>query len=131
MPGRQYMLATVALVLGFVEIGLADATSRLRLVPFPKELVLGQGTFPLQGKLVRANRDAHEALGRDFSRLWLAESKPYALEWTIRRDANVVKRYDDLARRPADARRSAAAGEPLPQPDELGLALSVAPPSGT
>ena len=49
----------------------------------------------------------------------------------MRRYASVVKRYDDLARRLADARRSAAAGEPLPHPDELGLALSVAPPSGT
>jgi hypothetical protein len=99
--------------------------------PFPEEVVLGQGTFPLQGKLVRANRDAHEALGREFSRLRLAESKPYALEWTMRRYGSVVKRYDDLARLPADARQSAAAGEPLPQPDELGSALSVAAPSGT
>ena len=131
MPGRQYMLATVALVLGFVEVGLADATSRLRLVPFPKQLALGQGTFPLEGKLVRANRDAHEALGREFSRLRLAEGKPYALEWTMRRYASAVNRYEDLARRLADARRSAAAGEPLPQPDELGLALSMAAPSGT
>ena len=74
-------------------------------------------------KLVRTNRNAHEALGREFSRLWLAESKPYALDWTVQRYANVVKSYDDLAGRLADARKKAAAGEALPRPEELGLVL--------
>jgi hexosaminidase len=74
-------------------------------------------------KLVHTNGDAHEALGREFSRLWLAESKPYALDWTMQRYADVVKRYDDLAARLADARKKAEAGEPLPRPEELGLAL--------
>jgi len=73
-------------------------------------------------KLVRTNRDAHEALGQEFSRLWLAESKPYALDWTMRRYADMVKRYDDLAGRLADARKKAEAGDPLPRPEELGLA---------
>ncbi len=82
-------------------------------------------------KLVRRNRDVHESLGREFKRLWLAESKPYALEWTMRRYTNVVKRYDSLAGRLADARRRAEAGKPLPRPEELRLALPAAPRSGT
>ncbi len=73
-------------------------------------------------KLVRTNRDANEQLGREFRRLWLAESKPYALEWTMRRYAATVKRYDDLAARLADARKKAEGGEALPRPEELGLA---------
>ncbi|MBN2475522.1 MAG: family 20 glycosylhydrolase [Pirellulales bacterium] len=73
-------------------------------------------------KLVRANRDAHEALGREFQRLWLAESRPYALDWTMRRYAETVKRHDDLLKRLADARNRATEAKPLPAPEEIGLA---------
>jgi hexosaminidase len=73
-------------------------------------------------KLVRANRDAHEQLGREFQRLWLAESKPYALQWTMRRYADTVKRYDELARGLNDVRQRAETGKTLPRPEELGLA---------
>ncbi|MHC4181122.1 MAG: glycoside hydrolase family 20 zincin-like fold domain-containing protein, partial [Planctomycetota bacterium] len=52
MLGRRHMLATVTLLLGFVDAGLAGEASRLRLVPFPKRVEFQQGTFPLQGKLV-------------------------------------------------------------------------------
>jgi len=74
-------------------------------------------------KLVAANRDAHAALGQEFKRIWLSESKPYALDRTMARYAAAVKRYDDLARRLADARRAAEASKPLPTPGDLGLAL--------
>ena len=74
-------------------------------------------------KLVRTNRDAHQSLGREFSRLWLAESKPYALDRTVQRYAGVVKRYDDLARRLADARHQAQSGRALPEPEKIGLRL--------
>jgi hypothetical protein len=73
-------------------------------------------------KLVQANRNAHHALEWEFIRLWLSESKPYALAWTMRRYTDVVQRYDDLAARLADARKKAEAGEPLPPPEDLGLA---------
>lgn len=73
--------------------------------------------------LVRKNRDAHEALGKEFSRLWLAESKPYALDWTMRRYKAAVKRFDDLAGRLADARKALQAGKPMPAPAKLKLAL--------
>jgi hypothetical protein len=74
-------------------------------------------------ELIRADRDAHEALGREFQRLWLAESKPYALDWTLTRYASTVARYDQLAKRLAQARADLEAGKPLPRPEVLGLAL--------
>ena len=73
--------------------------------------------------LILAARDAHEALGREFQRIWLAESKPYALDWTLVRYKSVVGRYDQLAKRLAQARADLAAGKPLPRPEAMGLAL--------
>jgi len=72
--------------------------------------------------LVRTNRDAHAALGREFQRIWLSESKPYALDWTMDRYAAAVKWYDDLAARLAEARKSLSAGGALPPPEKMGLA---------
>ena len=89
------------------------------------EVPVAEGV-PLLAKaeqLARANRDAHEALGQEFRRLWLRESKPYALDWTMRRYEAVVRRYEDLADRLAEARAKAAAGKPLPRPEELGVSL--------
>lgn len=71
--------------------------------------------------LVKRNRDAHEALAREFERIWLAESKPYALDWTLDRYATAVKRYEELAGRLEQARKKAASGQALPRPEELGL----------
>ncbi|NLX99132.1 MAG: family 20 glycosylhydrolase [Rhodopirellula sp.] len=73
--------------------------------------------------LVRQNRDAHAALGRDFERLWLSESKPYALDRVLDRYAAAVKWYDDVLLRLADARKQAEAGRPLPSPEAVGLAM--------
>jgi len=73
--------------------------------------------------IVRRNRDATSALGKEFRRLWLAESKPYALDRTMGRYAVAVKRYGDLADQLAAARKALAAGKPLPEPSQLGLAL--------
>jgi len=70
-------------------------------------------------QLVQSNREAHAALGREFQRLWLAESKPYALDWTMRRYAELAKQYDARLERLADARRQAEAGKPLPQPKDV------------
>ena len=36
-------------------------------------------------QLIRKNRDTYESLGRQFAALWLSESKPYALDWTLGR----------------------------------------------
>lgn len=74
-------------------------------------------------QLIRQNRNAHEALGREFASLWLAESKPYALDWTLRRYTNLVTRYDALLGRVAAAAAETRVGRRLPAPDEIGLAL--------
>ncbi len=75
--------------------------------------------------LVRANRDAHEALGRQFAALWLGESKPYALDWTTRRYEAATKSYDGILTRLADVRKAAEAGQPLPSVESVGLAASA------
>ena len=74
-------------------------------------------------QLVRRNRDAHEALGKEFARIWHIESKPYFLDRTMNRYANVVQWYDGLAAKLADARKQAEAGQPLPTSQKLGLAM--------
>ncbi|HOY58880.1 MAG TPA: glycoside hydrolase family 20 zincin-like fold domain-containing protein [Verrucomicrobiota bacterium] len=74
-------------------------------------------------RLIRKNRDAHEALGRTFASLWLAESEPYALDWTMRRYTNTVEQYDARLRAVAAARVEAAAGRGLPAPEKIGLSL--------
>ncbi len=74
-------------------------------------------------QLVNDNRRAHAELGREFERIWLSESKPFALDKTLARYANVDKWYADLAARVADARKKAEAGEALPAPETLALAL--------
>ncbi len=74
-------------------------------------------------QLVRQHRDQVESLGRQFASLWRAENKPYALDWTLARYTNAVGEYDGLLRKLAEARAQAAAGRPLPTPEELGLAI--------
>jgi hypothetical protein len=79
--------------------------------------------------LVLRNRDAHRSLGRHFRRLWLNESKPYALDWTTKRYASLAKKYDALAQRLAEARRQVEAGERPPPPQDVGLALPEESPA--
>jgi len=74
-------------------------------------------------KLVRTNRDAHEALGREFERLWRADCKPYALDKTMQRYAATVQWYDGVLAQLATARQAAEEGKPLPPPEQVGLAL--------
>jgi hexosaminidase len=78
--------------------------------------------FAEMEQLIRTNRDAHAALGREFATLWLAESKPYALDWTRKRYAEAVSEYDVLLGKLDLARAAAAAGRPLPSLEEVGLA---------
>jgi hypothetical protein len=74
-------------------------------------------------KLIRENRDAHEALGREFRRLWLAESEPYALDWTMDRYEKLRQWHDELLEKLSAARAELEAGRPLPPPEEIGLGL--------
>jgi hypothetical protein len=78
----------------------------------------GKDALPLLTKAeipVRANRDAHQALGEEFKRIWLSESKPYALDWTMTRYASTAERYDALLAKLAAARTAAAEGKALPE----------------
>ena len=72
--------------------------------------------------LVQKNREAYETLGTQFQRLWLKESKPFALDRTIARYQNTLKKYNDLAKRLAEARETAVSGQRPPRPEDLGLA---------
>ncbi len=72
-------------------------------------------------RLIRNNRDAHERMGRQFAALWLSESKPYALDWSLGRYTNVVKDCEVLLRKLEVARLAVAAGQPLPAADQPGL----------
>ena len=69
------------------------------------------------------DRDAHCALGKEFERLWRLEDKPYALKRTMDKFAVLVKSYDDLAAKAANAQKLAEAGSPLPTATQLGLAM--------
>ena len=73
-------------------------------------------------RLIRKTRDAYERMGRQFAALWLSESKPYALDWTLGRYTNAVNECEALLRKLETARLAGAAGQPLPAADELGLA---------
>jgi hypothetical protein len=73
-------------------------------------------------RLIRKNLDAYERIGQQFAALWLSENKPYALDWTLGRYTNAVNEYGLLLRKLETARLAAAAGQPLPPADELGLA---------
>ena len=88
-------------------------------------------TLPLLGqveRLIRSNRDAHESMGRQFAALWLAESEPYGLDWTLARYEKSVKSYDVLLANLNAARQAAQDGKPLPSPTQFGLALPEALP---
>jgi hypothetical protein len=74
---------------GLRAAGIYQRTSRS---PAPKD-------FADIEQLIRTNRDAHAALGREFAALWLSESKPYALDWTWTRYANADNEYEGLLKK--------------------------------
>ncbi len=76
-------------------------------------------------QLVQKTRQAHRDLGEEFKRIWLSESKPYALDWTMKRYAEMDIWYQTLGDRLRDARRKAEQGEAIPSPAGLGLASST------
>jgi len=74
-------------------------------------------------EIVRRSRDAHQALGQEFARLWLADCKPYALDWTMKRYEQMVRWYDELLNKLAEAKKQLQAGRALPSAESLGLVL--------
>jgi hexosaminidase len=75
-------------------------------------------------RLVCRNRDAFRTLGDEFARIWRLESKPYSLDWTMKRYADTRKWYEDLMAKLADARKRVEAGNPLLSPREIGLVIT-------
>ncbi len=74
--------------------------------------------------LLRKNRDTYQQLGREFARLWLAESRPYALDWTLQRYTNVLNHFDTLLGKLQAAENASSTGQPLPPADEIGLTVA-------
>lgn len=77
-------------------------------------------------QLVSHTRDTYREFGRQFEELWLAESKPYGLSWTLDRYARTTQRYDEFLGKLAEARGGLLQGDPLPSPESLGLVLPEA-----
>jgi len=73
--------------------------------------------------VITGTRQTQAALGREFERIWLSESKPYALDWTLKRYVASDQRYADLIARVAGARAALERGEALPSPEQIGLML--------
>ena len=99
-------------------LAVANAYREAQQSPQDKALALLDKAIAL----VKKNRDAHEALGKQFSDLWLKESKPYALDWTMRRYEQTVRSYDELLKKLSDARAGLERGKPLPTAESIGLA---------
>ncbi len=77
-------------------------------------------------QLVQQTRQQQRALGEEFQRIWLRESKPYALDWTLKRYREADKWYETLENKLASAQQQAERGEVIPSPGELGLASPTA-----
>lgn len=75
-------------------------------------------------EILRKQHERYRSFARQFQDLWLKESKPYALDWTMKRYDEAVKKYDAWAGQIAQLRRQAEAGKPLPPPEKVGLALA-------
>ena len=73
--------------------------------------------------LVRGIRARHLALKEQYRRLWLAENRPYALDWVLGRYDALIARYDGTLAGLEQAAAAAARGLPLPDPAAFGLRL--------
>jgi hypothetical protein len=51
------------------------------------------------------------------------ESKPYALDWTLKRYTDAVSGFDTLLQPVEVAQKAATACQRLPKPEEVGLAI--------
>lgn len=77
--------------------------------------------FAWHERLLLDRQRQTEDFCKRFSNLWLAENKPYALDWTTNRYKAMGSRFEKLAKQLAEARRDVAAGRPLPTAKALGL----------
>ena len=106
----------------FIGQRMLDGLQAAQLYEEARQAVGGESKLAQVERLIRKNRDTYERMGRQFAALWLSESKPYALDWTLGRYTNAVSDSDALLGRLQAARAAAAAGQPLPPADQVGLA---------
>jgi hypothetical protein len=106
----------------FIGQRMLDGLEAAQLYEQTRQAPGGEVKLAQVERLIRKNRDGYERLGRQFAALWLCESKPYALDWTLGRYTNAVNECEALLRKVQAARVAAANGKPLPPADELGLA---------
>lgn len=74
-------------------------------------------------QLIEGTRQATAALGQEYQRIWTSESKPYGLDWTMKRYAASDAQYAALLGRVVEARAQATRGEALALPEQIGLML--------
>jgi hypothetical protein len=72
-------------------------------------------------ELLRRNHAAHSRLGEQFRQLWLAESRPYALDWTMKRYEARIRWFEERIQKLESARKQAQAGQALPSLADVGL----------
>ena len=106
----------------FIGQRMLDGLEAAQLYEQARRAPVGEPKLAQVERLIGKNRDAYDRLGRQFAALWLSESKPYALDWTLGRYTNAVNDAAALLRKLQAARTAAAAGQPLPPADEIGLA---------
>jgi len=106
----------------FIGQRMLDGLKAAQLYEEARQESGGESKLAQVERLIQRNRDTYERMGREFAALWLSESKPYALDWTLRRYTDTANECEALLRKVQAARAAAAAGQPLPPPDELGLA---------
>jgi hypothetical protein len=73
-------------------------------------------------QIIRDNRNANEALGREFERLWRSESKPYSLDKTMKRYQEASAFFDRRLAQLAALGKAVQEGRRLPAPEDVGLA---------
>lgn len=98
--------------------GLYDEATRL---PAPQAIPKLQ----LARTLARQQAQAHNELKQQFEKLYLAENRPYALDWSTKRYDEKIAQYDGLAQKLDELAATLKAGTPLPPPETLGLAIPV------
>lgn len=101
--------------------GLAAAEHCVRAAGAPAPAAPGE--LAKARALVEKHRLAVESLAEEWKRLWLEENKPYALDWSLKRYQAAAARYAALAAKLDAAAAALEAGEPMPAPAEIGLAL--------
>lgn len=75
------------------------------------------------GALARQQARAHADLKGQYEKLYLAENRPYALDWTTKRYDEKVAQFETLAQKLDELAAALKTGTPLPPPESLGLAI--------